>query len=86
MLIIGHIGNLKWLKQPKIDIEEVASFHSRERNELEDIIKNIKPKTIWSIENHPLELQRIKTEPKTSRESIWDPIENKTFWYHMLKK
>jgi hypothetical protein len=44
MSIIGHIGNLKWLKQPKIDIKEVATFHSGERNELEDIIKNIKPK------------------------------------------
>jgi len=36
--------------------------------------------------NHPLELQRIKIEPTTSCESIWDPIENKTFWYHVLKE
>jgi len=86
MLIVGHVSNLKWLKQPKIDIKEVATFHSGEHNELEDITKNSKPKTVWSIENHPLELQRIKTEPKTWRESIWDLIENKTFWYHVLKE
>jgi hypothetical protein len=39
-------------------------------------------KTIWLIENHPLELWHIKIELKTSQELIWDFIEKKMFWYH----
>jgi hypothetical protein len=31
------------------------------------------------MENHPLELQHIKTKLETSRELIWDPTKNKTF-------
>jgi hypothetical protein len=64
---IRHVSNLKWLEHPKIDLEEVATFHSEEQDKLEDFIKNIEPKTIWSIENHLLKLWRIKTNPKISR-------------------
>jgi hypothetical protein len=58
------------------------TFHSGEKNKLKDIIENIELKMIRPIGNHPLKLRHIKTKPKTSRDLIWDPIENKTFWYH----
>ncbi len=58
------------------------TFHSGEKNKLNNIIENIKLKMAQPIRNHPLKLQHIKTKSKTSRELIWDPTENKTFWYH----
>ncbi len=65
-----------------MDLEEVETFHSGEQNKLEDIIENIEPKIVQPMENHPLELQHIKTKLETSRELIWDPTKNKTFQYH----
>jgi len=75
---IGHVSNSKWLEQPKIDPKEVATFHSGEKNELEDVTKNNKPK------NHPPKLRCIKTKPKTPWEPIWDPTKKKKFWYHQI--
>jgi hypothetical protein len=49
------------------------TFHNGEQNELEDIIENIKPKIAQPIRNHPLELQCMKTKPKTPRKPMWDP-------------
>jgi len=51
---VGHISNLEWLEQPKIDPKQVMTFHGEEQNEMEDAIKNTEPKTSWPIENHPL--------------------------------
>lgn len=49
---VGHISNLKQLKQRKIDSKEAKTFHIGEQNELENITKNIEPKTIQPTENH----------------------------------
>ncbi len=70
------------MEHPKIDLEKAAIFHNGEQNELEDILKNIEPKTVWPPWNHPPKLKCIKTKLETPWEPIWDPIENKTFWYH----
>jgi len=59
---VGHISNLKRLKQWKIDSKEATTFHSGEQNELENITKNIKPKTIQPTKNHPPKLRHIKTK------------------------
>jgi hypothetical protein len=59
---VGHIGNLERLKQPNIDPKEATTSHSEEQHELEDITKNIKPKTIQATKNHLSKLQRIKTK------------------------
>jgi hypothetical protein len=34
------------MEHPKIDLEKAAIFHNGEQNELEDILKNIEPKTV----------------------------------------
>jgi hypothetical protein len=36
------------------------------------------------LENIFLELQDIKSKLETPWESIWDPNEKKTFWYHEI--
>jgi hypothetical protein len=58
------------------------TFHTGEKNELEDITENIEPKIVWPTKNHPPKLQRVKTKSKNSWELIWDHIEKKYFWYH----
>ncbi len=71
----------------------VVTFHNAEQNELEDVLENIKPKTIWPPRNHPLKLKCVKTKLETPWELIWDPIEimlfgtMKPLWQvHMPKK
>jgi hypothetical protein len=44
---VGHTCNLKWLEQPKINIEEAMTFHSGEKNKLKDIIENIENCTTY---------------------------------------
>jgi hypothetical protein len=39
---VGYVGSSMRLEQPKINLEEAATFHSGEQNELEDVTKNIK--------------------------------------------
>ncbi len=53
---------------PKNNPKEVVTFHIGEQNKLEDITKNIEPKIIQPIGNHPLELRCIKTKLKTPQE------------------
>ncbi len=43
---LGHVSNRKRLQQPKNDPKEDVTFHNGEKNELEDITENTKPKTI----------------------------------------
>jgi hypothetical protein len=62
---VRHTSNPKQLEQPKIDLEEVMTFHNGEENELEDVTKNTKLKTIRPTINHPLELQCLTIKPKT---------------------
>ncbi len=76
---VRHESNLEQLEQSKIDPKEAMTFHNGEQNKLEDTTKNIEPKTIRPIENHPPELRHIKTKPKTPHEPIWNPMENITF-------
>jgi hypothetical protein len=73
--------NLKWGKKPKNDLKDVMTFHNGEQNELKDITKNTETKVVWPIENHPLELWRIKIELETPWELMWNPTKKKTFWY-----
>jgi hypothetical protein len=69
---VGHVSNLEWLKQPKIDPKETKTFQSEEQIELDEVIKDIEPKNIKLIENHPPKLWHIKTKPKSPWETIWD--------------
>jgi hypothetical protein len=41
-----QVAYRKQLEKPKIDIKEVETFHNGEQNNLEDIAKNAKLKTI----------------------------------------
>ncbi len=67
-------------------MEEATTFHNGEQNELKNVIKNIEPKDKQPITNHPPKLWHIKIELETSRELIWDYIENQNqaFWYHEI--
>jgi len=60
---VGHVNNTKQLEQSKNDPHDVVTFHSGEKNELEDVTKNTKPKTIRPTKSHPPELQHIETKP-----------------------
>ncbi len=55
------------------------TFHNGEENELNDVMKHTKPKTIQPTGNHPPKLQHIKTKPKTPCESMWDLTKKKLF-------
>jgi hypothetical protein len=50
------MNNPERLEQPKNDAKEVVTFHNREKNELEDVTKNTKSKTIRPTKNHLLGL------------------------------
>jgi hypothetical protein len=65
-------------------MEEVATFHNGEQNDLEGIIKNIKSKASQPTRNNPLELRCIKTKPEALWELIWDPIKDQAFWHHEI--
>jgi hypothetical protein len=70
------MNNPERLEQPKNDAKEVVTFHNREKNELEDVTKNTKSKTIRPTKNHLLGLWRTKIKPKIPWKSIWDPTKN----------
>ncbi len=67
-------------------MEEAMTFHNWKQNELEYVIKNIEPRDKQPIRNNPPELWHIKIELETSRELIWDYIENQNqaFWDHEI--
>jgi hypothetical protein len=50
------MNNLKQLERPKNHPEEAMTFHGGQENELEDVTKNIKLKTLQPIRNHPSQL------------------------------
>lgn len=62
---VGHMSNLERLEQPKNDPKEIVTFHNGEENELENVTKTTKLKTIRPTKNCPSRLWRIKIEPKT---------------------
>ncbi len=57
------------------------TFHNGKQIKLRDVIKNTKPKSVQPTRNHLLELRHIKIELEIP---IWDPMENKAFWYHEI--
>ncbi len=79
---VEHSKNLKGVKLPKINFEEVITFQNKEQDHFTDTTKKSKPENWRPTKNHPLELRHVTTKPKTSWEPIWDPTENQTFWYH----
>ncbi len=60
---VGHVSNTKQLEQSKNNPQDVVTFHSGEQNELKDITKNTKLKTIRPTRNYPSKLWHIKTKP-----------------------
>jgi hypothetical protein len=41
---VGHVSNLEWLEQLKIDPKETMTFQSGEQNELDEVIKILNQK------------------------------------------
>jgi hypothetical protein len=53
---IRYACSLENLELPKIDMEEVVTFHNGEQNDLEGIIKSTKLKANRPTRKNPLEL------------------------------
>ncbi len=64
---VSHVNKLERLEQPKNNPKDVMTFHNGEQNELNDVIKNTKSKTVRPTGNHPPKLQHIKTKLETPR-------------------